>query len=298
MAEVVISGVKRLSEIESAAQQSEQSAKTLPLQPEVASVSSQESLTQHSTSGHFLAPPPYSSQSGLKDIIQRPLTLFRGAAQSERSQTAQIMQAPLQTEQVSSASQLKSILQSPLTGSSGVVFPQRVDTSLPVSQGDRITLLKPQPSTSSSPHQQWSPQQHCSSPLQQAKQTASRGYPMFSQPQLTSHYGMLPSSSHSARCSPVDPVVHSSTAQFPLPLPQHRSPGRPRLWGEKKEYNCYECGKVFKSQQALGYHRNAKHGHREDLMCPLCGKMLSHKQHKAYHMKHVHKIEEFEFMSL
>ena len=54
-----------------------------------------------------------------------------------------------------------------------------------------------------------------------------------------------------------------------------------------------ECGKVFKSQQALGYHRNAKHGHREDLKCPLCGKMLSHKQHKNYHLKHVHGIDEY-----
>ncbi|XP_076469087.1 uncharacterized protein LOC143299655 isoform X1 [Babylonia areolata] len=304
MAEVVISGIKRLSEIESAAQQPEQSQQTVPLQPEVGSVSTQEALAGQSAPGRFLAPAPYPP-SGHTDPVLRPVTQFHAATQSG-SLTDPLPVSQLQAQQVSSASQLKTLLQSPLAGPSRAVFPQHAEVSLPVGQGFRtihysnpVVLHEPQPSSSSAHQlsQQQQQQQQCYSPLQRVSPSpSSASYAVFSQSQLTPPLGMAASSSQSPRSSPVDPAVHSSTPQFPPP--QHRSPGRPRLWGEKKEYHCYECGKVFKSQQALGYHRNAKHGHREDLMCPLCGKMLSHKQHKNYHMKHVHGIDEFGMLSL
>ena len=293
MAEVIITGVKRLSQIESAARQTTFSQLPVASQTEPVPLPRQGDSTPGPTPTQLQAEPRSTPSSSQVDAACRDFIHFRVVSRSEATQLTGQSQPPRPSGSSSAFSQLESILQSPLPMAP---FPQHIEPTSTVGANDRlvhhsvrqflIPQVEPIPSTSRmSPHQQ-QPQQVTPS------STRGQGYPLFGQPQFPPRSGVPPMGAHSPRLSPIDPMVHSSTPQFPYPQgQQRRDPGKG--FGEKKDYNCLECGKVFKSQQALGYHRNAKHGHREDLKCPLCGKMLSHKQHKNYHLKHVHGIDEY-----
>ena len=236
MAEVVITGVKRLSQVESAAQQS-----------------------------------THSHQRGF---------------QPEETRSLNRSVSSLSVAQMPSFSQLESIIPPPPvpeTSSIRIKEESADGSGVPAGQ-----YLSSECGSSSSTHTN----QYQQSPVHRATPSpSSGGFPPFSQPQFPPRPGPRPIAvaGPSHRLSPVDPAVHSSTPQFPYPYRQYHSPGR--ALGERKDYNCQECGKTFRSQQSLSYHRNAKHGYREDLKCSLCGKMLGHKQHKNYHMKHVHGID-------
>lgn len=293
MAEVIITGVKRLSQVELTARQSAHSQLPVASQTEPVPLPRQGDSAPCPTPTQFQSTP----SSNQVDPVCKEYIQFRVTPLSEASQLAGQPRPFHPAGNSSTFSHLESILQSPLPMAP---FPRHIEPTSTVGPNDCTVhhsvrqFLHPQveqmpgASLAHPPHQP-PPPQHL---LQVNPSSSSRGqgYPPFSQAQFPPRPGISPLGGHSPRLSPIDPVVHSSTPQFPYPHGQQRSPGRGL--GEKKDYHCLECGKVFKSQQALGYHRNAKHGHREDLRCPLCGKMLSHKQHKNYHMKHVHGIEE------
>ncbi|KAL8579085.1 hypothetical protein ACOMHN_036024 [Nucella lapillus] len=58
-----------------------------------------------------------------------------------------------------------------------------------------------------------------------------------------------------------------------------------------RKHLCMKCWKMFNSFQALGYHRNAKHGENEGLICHICHKSFAHLQHKNKHIRNVHGVE-------
>lgn len=292
MAEVIITGVKRLSQVESAARQTTCSELPVASQTEPVPLPRQGDSTPGPTLTQFHAEPRSTPSSSQVDAACKDLVHYRVVSRSEETQLIGQLQSSRSAASSSTFSQLESILQTPLPMAP---FPRHIEPTSTVGANDQIVHHSVRPFLI--PQVEQAPGTSRMSPLQQQQQlqrvtpssARSQSYLSFSQPQFPPRSGAPLSGGHSPRLSPIDPMVHSSTPHFPYPQGQQRDPGKG--FGEKKDYNCLECGKVFKSQQALGYHRNAKHGHREDLKCPLCGKMLSHKQHKNYHLKHVHGIE-------
>ncbi|KAL8579087.1 hypothetical protein ACOMHN_036026 [Nucella lapillus] len=258
MAEVVISGVNSLSQVELT---SPQQTFLLCLQPPAAQ------YVETQVPGRA----PSFSVSQLESIIPPPPSpaLFpqiQGEASSAAGYLDQKVPPPVRQSLHPQPENLSSVQQSSVRQS---LHPQ--PENLSSDQQSSVQQLSPHHQAASSPS------------------TGGQGFPPFSQPQFPPRPGMLPVLSHPHRLSPIDLAALPAVPQFPRPGGHLFSPGKSLT--DKKLYRCSECDKVFRSQQALSYHRNAKHSCRDDLKCPLCGRMLGHKQHKNYHMKHVHNVD-------